>query len=466
MSLLTIYLSAPGQVAILGASVSAAPEINFPSGCDSVCQTAFNQAHPIDASFWVSPNVTAEPFYQTPKDFGGYSVGDLVKWEDISPEDVSGLWWVPSGLALSRFLYVSEDVDDKPLPATAYVLMPYHNPLGEDKPFRVVVWAHGTAGFIPQCAPSNDKRLQYHWQAPFALAEQGYIVIAPDYAGQGTQIPQGFMYNAGIPHAADVSNAVNAARQEFPDLMSPEWVVAGHSEGGLTAWRTAQREADKKKAIGGFIGAVAIAPAMEVMTLVPWVIEKAKGGPLNDIYVPFMLRSIARLFPSFDLAKYATKKLIDLSTLSTNACLNVALPLLMNLTLPDMYHNNANFTSAPEVLEWDEKYQGKGASELAGPLLVLHGEKDFIIPHSHIETIFDEQCDVFPDSRAHYTLLPGLDHDGAVQASHWSWFPWIADRFNEKELEKGCTKDQVSTATDRFSSVEQAWVSGGQILAE
>ncbi|KAL4914673.1 Alpha/Beta hydrolase protein [Aspergillus aurantiobrunneus] len=440
--------------------------LSFPGVCGPACQAAYAQGLPYDSSVWVHPNVSEDPFYGTPKDFSDYSVGDMIKFEDVSTEDSTGLWWVPSGLSLSRFFYVSQDIDDKPLPATGYVLMPYRNPLGSNETFRVVVWAHGTAGFTPQCAPSNNRGLQYNWMAPFILAQQGYVVIAPDYAGQGSQIPQGFMYNAGIPHAADVSLAIKAARQEFGDLMKHEWVVVGHSEGGLTAWRTAQREADPKKAVGGLIGAVAIAPAVEVMNLVPWVIEKAHGGPLKEIFLPFMLRSISRLLPSFDLTKYLTDKLIKLTKISTDACLNVAIPLLGNLTLNEMYLNNANFTSAPEVQEWNEKYQGKGAYELGSPMLVLHGEEDFIIPHEHIESVFDEQCETFPNSTAQYMLLPGLDHDGSVTGSPSVYFPWIADRFSKKELKAGCTKGEVVTATDRFSTVEQTWLSGGEVLTE
>ncbi|KAL4940196.1 hypothetical protein BDV06DRAFT_213667 [Aspergillus oleicola] len=459
MTIIGTLLSA----SIFTVAVSAS---SFPSACDAACQAVYNQSLPIDASFWVHPNITSDKFYHAYGDHSKYNIGDMLKWQDVLASELPGQWWLPSGLSLSRFLYVTEDVDGKPLPASAYVLIPYNNPWGDNKPYRVVVWAHGTAGFTPQCAPSNDRRLQYHWQAPFALAQQGYVVIAPDYAGQGTTIPQGFMYNAGIPHAADVSNAVRAVRQELSRLVTKEWVVAGHSEGGLTAWRTAQREANPELAAGNFIGAVAIAPAMEVMSLVPWVIETANGGSMHEIYLPFMLRSIARLFPSFDLSKYMTSKLIGLSEVAMNACLNVALPLLLNLTLAEMYLNNANFTSAPEVQQWNEKYQGKGASKLAGPLLVFHGDQDFIIPHEHIGNVFDEQCKAFPDSTARYTLLPGLDHDGAVMGAHARWFPWINDRFEGKELKSGCVKDFVRVSGQRFSSVEQAWMSGGQILVE
>ncbi|OJJ56524.1 hypothetical protein ASPSYDRAFT_91783 [Aspergillus sydowii CBS 593.65] len=440
--------------------------VDFPPTCDDSCRASYKQTLPLDSGLWENPDISSHPLYSTPENLDDYSVGSVIKWQDELASTASESFWVPSGLSLSRFSYVSQDVNGTLLPATAYVLTPYHNSRGNDTTFPVVVWAHGTAGYTSQCAPSNDKRLQYHWQAPFALAQQGYVVIAPDYAGLGTTIPNGFMYNAGIAHANDVSLAVKAARAHLHNQLSNEWVVVGHSEGGLTAWRTAQREADQKRAVGGFIGAVAISPAMEVMSLVPWVIEKANGGPFQEVFIPYMLRSIARLFPSFDLAKYATKKLIDISELTTNGYLNVAIPLLWNMTLADMYLNDANFTSAPEVHQWEQQYHGNGSHELGGPLLVLHGGKDFILPHMHIEKIFDEQCDAFPKSAAQYQLLPGLDHDGVIQASHSVYFPWIADRFNGKKMNSGCNKGRIHPATQRFSTVEQVWMSGWQLYVE
>ncbi|KAL4868729.1 hypothetical protein BDV12DRAFT_209032 [Aspergillus spectabilis] len=449
---------------LFAASAISAPISNFPPACDAICQAAYEQGVAVDSSIWVNKDIHNDPFYSLPSKFADHAIGDLIKWEDIDANTVSTNWSIPSGLSLSRFYYVSEGIDNEPLPATAYVLTPYTNPLGADEPFRVVVWAHGTAGFVPHCAPSNDKGLQYQWLAPFSLAQEGYVVVAPDYAGLGSTVNQGFMYNAGISHAADASLAVKAARQSLKDSITKEWVIAGHSEGGLTAWKTAQREATRK-AIGGFIGAVSIAPALDVLKLVPWVIERANGGPLQEIFVPFMLHSIGNLFP-IDLGKYMTQKLRDLTELSLNGCLNTAIPLLAGLTLNEMYFNNADFLDAPEVKEWEEEYAGQPGGELAAPMLVLHGEKDFIIPHTNTERVFDILCDENPESTAEYKLMPGLDHDGVTMASKSTYFPWIADRFDRRLIRPGCSKTKAIIATDRFSTTEQVWISAGQILVE
>lgn len=80
-------------------------------------------------------------------------------------------WFVPAGLSFSRFMYVTEDIDGKPIPATGRVLLPFSNPFsskkgkGQDK-LLTIVWNHGTSGMNPNCGPSNQKTLQYGRRAP------------------------------------------------------------------------------------------------------------------------------------------------------------------------------------------------------------------------------------------------------------------------------------------------------------
>jgi hypothetical protein len=192
--------------------------------CDTACQAAFQQAVQLESSMWVSKNVTLDEFYNTPTNSSGAKPGDLLRWEDISRQVINTKFTPPSGMSISRFLYMTEDLDRKPIPASAFVLLPYKK-ADLDKPLDTLVWTHGTAGRIRNCAPSNHKDLYYEWQGPYALAQAGYAVVAPDYAGQGSDIPQGFMYEAGFLHAADVAYGLIAARTVIGDLLSEEYVV-------------------------------------------------------------------------------------------------------------------------------------------------------------------------------------------------------------------------------------------------
>lgn len=85
-------------------------------------------------------------------------------------------------------------------------------------------------------APSNRKNLWQHFLAPYQLVGQGYVVVAPDYAGLGvckatTGQPIAHEYLSGPSQANDIVYAVQAAQAGFKEL-SKDFVVIGHSQGG------------------------------------------------------------------------------------------------------------------------------------------------------------------------------------------------------------------------------------------
>lgn len=119
---------------------------------------------------------------------------------------------------------MSEDIDGNLIPASAFLLLPFSNSEDKVKHLRTVVWTHGTACITRECIPSNNNQLCYNWEGPFILVRRGYAAIAPDCEGQGSDIPQWFMYESGALHAKDVSFGLQAARSKV-----------GHSEGSMTA---------------------------------------------------------------------------------------------------------------------------------------------------------------------------------------------------------------------------------------
>jgi alpha-beta hydrolase superfamily lysophospholipase len=81
------------------------------------------------------------------------------------------------------------------------------------------------------------------------------------------------MYEAGFLRVADVAYAVIAARKVLGAILSNKRAVFGHSEGGMTAWRTVERLAlpgqERLLKAGKFIGGVAAAPALRPQRLIP-----------------------------------------------------------------------------------------------------------------------------------------------------------------------------------------------------
>jgi alpha-beta hydrolase superfamily lysophospholipase len=431
-------------------SVSCAQE-----ACDSACQTAFQEALQADTGNWISKNVSQEAFYTTPTNSTGAKPGTLLRWEDVPRNDVNKKFTPPAGMSISRFMYMTEDIDRKPIPATAFVLLPYSKPDPEE-PLKTVVWTHGTAGRIRECAPSNHFNLYYEWSGLYALALAGYAVIAPDYSGQGSDIPQGFMYETGYLHAADVAYGLIAARKVVGDLLSEEYVVVGHSEGGMTAWRTNERLAmpDQEELLqaGKFLGSVANSPALRPLDLIPESIRRANGGPIGDAVSVFFLQSLAALFPNFHIEDYVTDTVLGRLSLMDQGCLGVGRALFANLT-SDQLFKNLTWLEHPDVVDWQKRYNGAGPHALAAPMLVVQGVADPLTYANNTEWDFNQTCTTFPDSKASLLLYPEADHNVAAMVPTRDYLEWIADRFDGVEVPCGCNINTVETITTRFRNV-------------
>lgn len=426
-----------------------------PSTCDTACQVAFSGAFALESKSWVSKDINSAIFYATPANFTRAKPGDVLRWENVPPSLLNTNWSIPAGMSMSRFLYVTEDIDRKPLLASAFALLPYALPQAQTK-FRTLVFTHGTAGRAQICAPSNHKSLYYEWEGPFALVQQGYAVIAPDYAGLGTNIPQGFMYESGFLHAADVAYGLVAARTVIGRYLSDEWVVIGHSEGGMTAWRTNERLAmadqDALLAAGPFLGAVAAAPALRPLDLIPESFRRAGSGPAGDVVSVFFLQSLVRLFPQLRIEDYVSDIVRGRLALADQACLITGSAIFANLTVPQLYKNTSWITH-PLVQDWQVRYNGAGPHALAAPMLVIQGSADPLTYADNTLQDFNRSCAAFPESKAEIILYDGLAHDPAFQAAQIDYFPWIADRFNGVPASKGCSYSRRSNVTDNFATV-------------
>lgn len=435
----------------LQAALSSAQE-----ACDAACQAAFQQALAIESASWVSKNVTTDEFYSTPANSSNAKPGDLLRWEDLSRQVVNRNYTPPAGMSISRFMYMTEDMDRKPIPASAFVLLPYKK-ADPSKPLDTLVWTHGTAGRIRNCAPSNHKDLYYEWQGPYMLAQSGYAVIAPDYAGQGTDIPQGFMYEAGYLHAADVAYGLIAARKVIGDLLSEEYVVVGHSEGGMTAWRTNERLAmpsqDALLKAGKFLGSVAKSPALRPLDLIPESIRRANGGPIGDAVSVLFLQSLEGLFPkTFRVKDYVTDMVLGRIPLMDQGCLQVGRALFSNLTATQLF-KDLSWLQHPDVVDWQKRYNGAGPHALAAPMLVVQGVTDPLTYANNTESDFNRTCSTFPETKATLLLYPDTDHNVAAQVTQLDYLPWIKERFEGVEVEKGCHIQTVETVNTRFRNV-------------
>ena len=230
---------------------------------------------------WATGSVLEDPFYSIEgSDFASAAPGKLLKIERAINTWKHAL---PPATTMSRFVFQSKSLNGSLVPVSAYVLWPSsprYDVVGGD--YQMVVWAHGTGGTVPNSAPSHLANLWQHHFAPLQLVLQGYVVVAPDYAGLGISKGYGGQpitheYMASPAQANDIVYSVQAAREAFPRLN--RFVVVGHSQGGSAAWPTAGKET-----IDGYLGSVAISPVTNILS---------QPDPLRSIIIANMTPGIA-----------------------------------------------------------------------------------------------------------------------------------------------------------------------------
>ncbi|KAI8211234.1 hypothetical protein N0V92_011473 [Colletotrichum tropicale] len=456
------------SAALAGAAMALDPicDSECQASCDAECQTAIQTTYEAEAALWVG-DIVSDPFYSTPANVTGAKPGDILRWENVPAAQLASNWTLPASLSLSRVLYMTEDIDRKPIPASAWVLLPFTNPFAkpqgtpEENKLRTIVWTHGTAGRSRLCAPTNNKGLYYDWKAPFILAESGYAVVAPDYAGQGSDIPQGFMYESGFLHAADVAYALIAARKGLGDVLSQKWMVYGHSEGGMTAWRTNERLAmpdqEALLAAGEFVGSVAAAPALRPQKLIPATLERAQGQAARDPFSVYFLQSLSRLYPDqIKVEDYLGEIPLQRLGALDKSCFQTGFAIVGGFT-PDQLYKNTSWLTHPATNDWAVRYNGQGPHAIAAPMLVIQGSTDTITPANLTLDDFNQTCTTFPESPVHARVYPDMGHGQVLEAARADIAAWIAARFEGVPVEKTCVHEDVKPFTDRYAVGDIFW---------
>ena len=162
-----------------------------------------------------------DAFYSAPDQLpAGH--GSLIRFDDYSGDSP------PDGV-VQRILYTTTDANGRAAVGSGLVITSAH-PLPGPRP--VVLWNHGTTGVARGCAPSLRDNSATRWAIP-ALDEvlkRGWIVVAPDYSGQGAAGT--FPYLIGQGEARSALDAVRAATQLPQRWLASDVVVWGHSQGG------------------------------------------------------------------------------------------------------------------------------------------------------------------------------------------------------------------------------------------
>ncbi|KAL8761229.1 MAG: hypothetical protein Q9184_002633 [Pyrenodesmia sp. 2 TL-2023] len=439
------------------AAQSASPNTTIPAilGANArVVQAALD----FERSTWANGSVQNDSFYHVPPNSSQFPAGTLLKLESYTN---TSLYTVPPQTSLSRILYQTKDLNGSLVPASAFVQWPYSPRTQPDNTYQVVAWAHGTSGVYPACAPSHLRNLLYQFTAPYPLVLQGYVVVAPDYAGQGVSKTAGgepiiHQLYAAQAAADDLFYAVEAAQAAFPKL-SREFVVMGHSQGGGAAWAAAERQA--KTPVKGYLGAIAASPLTSFIDILRLGVARfGTDAALASVAgtIAIVARSMSSIFPDFDTGSVLTPAGVERLRLLSKiqGCNSVGRELFTSETVP-LVQSDALENGYVNVFQNLVRLGGK---EIAGPMLVLQGTSDTLTPVITTTKYVNLTSELHPRSAIDYITYEGVEHIPTMYTSQRDWLGWIEDRFAGRTVKRGLrTVEKRSALPQTNYQVDLNW---------
>ena len=328
-----------------------------------------------------------------------------------------------------RILYRSTDPSGRPIPVSGAIYIP-----GGAAPAggrNIIAWAHPTSGVMPPCAPSLMPDVGgMMWNLPNMIA-QGYIVVATDYPGLGTDGIHPYLI--GESEARSVLDSVRAAREMPNTGASNRFAVWGHSQGGHAALYTgevAARYAPDLK----LVGVAAAAPATYLVEL-------------------------------FDADEATSQDLVAMSVLSWTRLENIPVANVVEPQAMSAFEATARdcieSVSEFEKIEKDESplqsgqflkvdpakadpwkgimlHNTPGQAPAGAPVFIAQGTADTTVEPAITKRFGEALC--AQGVRVSFVPLPGVTHTFAARDSANAALNWMTERFRGAPAPSSCVR--------------------------
>jgi len=247
-------------------------------------------------------------------------------------------------------------------------------------------------------------------------ANLGYAVVATDYAGLGV--------DSGRPvldmqsNALDVVYSIPAARAAVKEI-GPKWMVAGSFQGGLAAVAVAESEVRDPNYLGSVVtsGLADAQSAYERFALT------------SNRMLLVMASTVKALSPEFQLKDMLKEKALLALERTMQSCGGEAEPEFTNEMLNSGWESN----------RFVKDFLGRnvpGQKTARGPLLVISGEADPVIPADMTAQSVAGMCK--RGDRILFLKYPNMDAGGAMGTSISDQISWIKARFDGHAAPSNC----------------------------
>lgn len=344
---------------------------------------------------------------------------------------------VPKNARAWRILYTTTRDDNTAAVASAVVLASLEPANG---PRPVVTWADGTTGYAAACAPSNLAEPFSSGALPAleSIVENGWVLVATDYAGMGTAGPQPYLIGQG--EGRSVLDSVRAAKPldiaEDSLEMADETVVWGHSQGGQAALWTGGLAASYAPDVK-ISGVVAMAPASDAIGLV----KNMPNIAGRSVFASYIAAAYADTYPGVSFNEYITPVARTFVREMSTRCLSEPGVLVSRVNALAIDKDKTIFAKDPSTGALVERLrENTPVLPIPVPLFVAQGETDNLVIPEVQDAHIAVRCAAGQELL--YKKYAGQDHMSVVSEGSAlldDLIAWTKDRIAGAPAEPNCS---------------------------
>ena len=288
------------------------------------------------------------------------------------------------------------------------------------------VRAHGTVGLGDDCTPSalprspRDDEYLSHW------LNQGYAVVASDYAGLGTPGLMSYLNSVTTAHGV-VDSVIAAHDMGLP--LSPEWAIVGQSQGGGAAVASARWATEFSAGTGlDYRGVVATGTPANIDNFVRQAgpaLQLPELGPVANAYTAYILAAFREARPDLDINSVLTPEGLAAAERAETVCVRALTDELADLTPAAFF--SAPLSSIPGMADALYEYMGTPSTGFDRPLFLGVGLLDRDVPPASTLAFYDQL--VANNQNVTLRIYPEEDHSGTVLASMADSTPFLRSVF-------------------------------------
>jgi pimeloyl-ACP methyl ester carboxylesterase len=364
---------------------------------------------------------SVRPFYEATKQELDGPPGTLIR---VEPWDMHTAYWVKA----YRILYRSRGLKGEPIAVSGVVIIPQFPVPPGGRP--IIAWAHPTTGIAVKCAPSLRDDLVDVIPGLTQIVPKGYVIVATDYPGLGTEGPHPYL--VGLSEGRAVLDSVRAARSIPETQARNEFAIWGHSQGGHAALWAGELARSYAPELG-LVGIAAAAPATELAPL----FDRDERETAGKILGSMALVAWSKVF-DLSLGSVLRPGAIPAADRISRDCINTLGGDIGVEMAEEPLQTQFLDADPTETEPWKSLIAGNtpGGSPISVPVFIAQGTEDKIVRPKLTRDFIRRLCDA--RQKVTFMELPGIDHAMAAWKSAPDAVSWIEERFRGIPVRSTC----------------------------